>query len=136
MGWLLFREGKAAQAESYIVAAQMNEPNEEVKGHVEEVRKALHRTNPAEPDPGSQQARTVNLGSWKGMSGTAEYKMVLMHGRVFRSEAAGSKTLNNAEEMLKEADLSRFFPAESEVKLVKNGVVNCVAGKCQLIIEP
>jgi tetratricopeptide (TPR) repeat protein len=46
MGWILFRQGKLAEAESYIQAAWVNRPNAEVGEHLAKIAEA--RANPSE----------------------------------------------------------------------------------------
>ena len=53
-----------------------------------------------------------------------------------RVEATASKTIAGAEDMLKQVDLTTLFPAGSDAKLVRTGMVNCYGGKCFLVLEP
>ena len=41
MGWILFREGKAKEAKSFIEAAWANNPKAELRAHLDEVDAAL-----------------------------------------------------------------------------------------------
>jgi hypothetical protein len=82
-----------------------------------------------------QQLRTIPLGPSGGRVGTAEYRLLLSHGRVERVESAGDEKLNGAETLLKNGDFSQFFPTGSNAKLVWSGFVNCVAGKCEVVLE-
>ena len=59
-----------------------------------------------------------------------------MCGRCEGVEPAGQKTVEGAEAMVKQADFSKLFPQGSEAKLVRAAMVNCVADKCQLVLEP
>jgi tetratricopeptide (TPR) repeat protein len=148
MGWILFREGKSAEARSYIEAAWTNGPNPELKAHLDALNaangaKASHPPAPARADVTvtaqvmeGQQLRTIPLGPANGRQGVAEYRLLLSHGKVERMEAAGSKTIDGAEAMVRGADLTKLFPQGSEAKLVRAGMVNCFGGRCQLVLEP
>jgi hypothetical protein len=150
MGWILFREGKAKEAKTYIEAAWQNKPDDELKQHLKKVNEALgisekaphHAPMPkadvtvtADAPPG-QELRTIPLGAANGRSGVAEYRLLLSHGAVERAEPAGQKTITGADEMLKRADFTRFFPEGSDAKMVRRGMVNCFMNKCQLVLEP
>jgi tetratricopeptide (TPR) repeat protein len=140
MGWILYREGKFAEAESWLEAARLGRPDAEVLGHVAKVRAALKDagSKAVDPDAGKseQQIRTVPLGASGGKTGVAEYRMLVAHGHVERAEATGDERIEGGEDLLKRADMTRFFPKDSEAKLVRSGMVNCVAGKCDLVLEP
>jgi tetratricopeptide (TPR) repeat protein len=140
MGWILYREGKFAEAESWLEAARLGRPDAEVLGHVAKVRAALKDagSKTSDPDAGKseQQVRTVPLGASGGKTGVAEYRLLLAHGHVERAEATGDERIVGGEELLKKANMERFFPKDSEAKLVRSGMVNCVAGKCDLVLEP
>jgi transglutaminase-like putative cysteine protease/tetratricopeptide (TPR) repeat protein len=140
MGWILYREGKAAEAKTYIDAAHHNEQHAEVREHLDEVEKTLQE-KPASPPHGDrhisdQQIRTFDLGPANGRSGTAEYRMLLSAGHVKRSVTQGEKMIPGGEAMLKTVDFSQWFPAGSKAKLVRRGIVSCAGAKCRLVIEP
>jgi tetratricopeptide (TPR) repeat protein len=145
MGWILYRQDKFEEARSYLVAALHSRNSTEVKSHVgkewialsdsakENVATALGDLDVAKSD---QDVRTVSLGAARGRSGSAEYRLLLSHGSVERAVATGSAKLENAEMLLKEGNFSQFFPTGSDAKLVRTGMVNCVGGKCQIVLEP
>ena len=142
MGWILFREGKFSEAKSWLVAAGHTLGRDVVKKHLAQEWTALSNAAPAGTTiegPGTaksdQQLRTIPLGPSGGRVGTAEYRLLLSHGRVERAESAGDEKLNGAETLLKNGDFSQFFPTGSNAKLVRSGFVNCVAGKCEVVLE-
>jgi tetratricopeptide (TPR) repeat protein len=140
MGWILYKEGKLKEALSYLEAAKMGRPDPIVTTHVWKVRAALAQVDTksgADPDAGKseQQLRTISLGP-SGLRGVAEYRLLLSHGQVVRSELTGDDKLNGGEELLNRARMPKFFPEGSDAKLVRQGVINCVAGQCQLVLEP
>ena len=140
MGWILYKEGKLKEALSYLEAARMGRPNPTVTTHLWKVRAALAEADTrsaADPDAGKseQQLRTISLGP-SGLRGVAEYRLLLSHGQIVRAEVSGDDKLNGGEELLKRARMPQFFPEGSDAKLVRQGVINCVAGQCQLVLEP
>ena len=48
----------------------------------------------------------------------------------------GEKTVDGSEAMLKGLDLTKLFPEGSDAKLVRQGMINCAAGRCELVLEP
>ena len=147
MGWILFREGKPAEAKPFIEAAWMNSPKPDLKEHLDAVNAALgvkpaarYKLPKADitvtADAIGQQARTFPLGPAQGLQGVAEYRLLLSHGKVERIEPAGEKKLDGAEAMVKAADLNKLFPNGSQAKLVRGAMVNCYNGKCLLLFEP
>ncbi|HZQ43789.1 MAG TPA: DUF3857 domain-containing protein [Acidobacteriaceae bacterium] len=141
MAWILYKEGKPKEALSYAEAARMGRPDPLVTEHVLKVRSALAQLDAksaADPDAGKseQQLRTVPLGPSGGLRGVAEYRLLLAHGQIERAELTGDDKLDGSEALLKRARLPQFFPAGSDAKLVRQGMLNCVAGQCQLVLEP
>jgi tetratricopeptide (TPR) repeat protein len=141
MGWILYKEGKPKDALSYLEAARMSRPDATVTVHLSKVRTALAQLdakNAADPDAGKseQQLRTISLGPSGGLRGVAEYRLLLSHGQIERAELSGDEKLNGAEAVLKRARMPQFFPEGSDAKLVRQGMINCVAGQCQLVLEP
>jgi hypothetical protein len=141
MGWILYREGKLEQAIPYLEAARLGRPAPEIVKHLADARQALaasSRKTIVDPDANKsdQQLRTISLGRSGDRRGFTEYRLLLSQGRVARAEATGDEKLQGGEELLKAADLQRFFPVGSDAKLVRQGVVNCVDGQCDLVLEP
>jgi tetratricopeptide (TPR) repeat protein len=149
MGWILFREGKAKEAKTYIAAAWQNKPDDDVKQHLNKVNAALGISETPHHPPmpkadvtvtttamSGQELRTIPLGAANGRSRVAEYRLLLSHGGVERAKPTGEKTMAGADEMLKRTNFTRFFPEGSEAKMVRQGMVNCFMNKCQLVLEP
>lgn len=141
MGWILYREGKFEQAESYLEAAKLGRTDSVIREHLAKeraARAAATGKTVADPDAGKseQQLRTIPLGPANGLHGFAEYRLLLSQGRVERAEPVGDEKLPGGENLLKAASFTRFFPTGSDAKLARLGVVNCVAGKCELVLEP
>jgi hypothetical protein len=92
----------------------------------------------ADPDAGksAEQLRTIPLGASGGSRGVAEYRLLLSHSQVERAELTGDEKLEGGDALLKRAKLSQFFPEDSNAKLVRQGMINCIAGRCDLVLEP
>ena len=182
MGWILYREGRPEEAESYLKAAWLNVQSDTIAEHLGEVAVARGKKDEAltiyelgiatispydmmgaRKPPGAEEKklkgradtlrragahssvhdapsrlreiRTISLGPAKGMDGVAEYRLLLSGGKVVRAEKAGSKELRGGEDRLKEAKLNEFWPAGSDARLVRNGMLNCHSGVCELLLE-
>jgi hypothetical protein len=141
LGWILFQEGKFEQAKPWLLAARQNRVSAEVQQHVKQVDEALSKDDPnkvtdLDAAKTDQQMRTIALGNSQGKTGSAEYTLLLSDGKVERTAATGDEKIDGAEAMLRAGDFSKFFPTGSKAKLVRVGILNCVAGKCEIVLEP
>ena len=141
MGWILFKQGKPKEALQYLEAAKMGRPDPMVRLHLSKTRAALAQTDAksaADPDEGKsdQQLRTIALGPSGGLRGVAEYRLLLSHGQIERAELTGDDKIQGGESLLKRARMPQFFPEGSDAKLVRQGMINCVGGRCELVLEP
>jgi tetratricopeptide (TPR) repeat protein len=107
----------------------------ELEKRVEALRKAGVKPSQHEAHT-LQELRTIQLGAAKGMSGTAEYRLLLSEGKVARAEAAGSKTLEGGQERVKTLAVGGFWPVGSQAQLVRSGFLNCHANVCEVVLEP
>lgn len=129
LGWTLFREGKPAEAESYLRASWIAEDNTETSKHFSEV--ALTQGHKSQPD----DARKIPLGSANGRNGVAEYRLLFRGGKVIDIKPTGDKTIPEALDLIARANFTRLFPVGSQVTLVYLGFINCHSGVCELILE-
>jgi tetratricopeptide (TPR) repeat protein len=184
MGWILYREGRAGDAEGYVKAGWLNSQSAEGGEHLGEMAAAkgdkdgaLHAyelalaTIPAydamgvrRPPPpiqkeltqradalrkagakspahgdsheGLQKMRTFPLGPAAGLDGTAEYRLLLSAGKVERVEPTGAKDLPGGSDKIMHAKVDALWPAGSQAKLVRSGILNCHSGVCELVLEP
>jgi len=104
--------------------------------HVKALQKAGARTLVRDPNMRLQELRTIPLGAAKGLTGTTEYRLLLAAGGVEKAEKMGDKDPEGAQEMLKKARLTDFWPVGSEAHLVRAGMLNCHSGTCELVLEP
>ena len=183
LGWILFRQGKTTEAESYIQPAWANRESSEVgehlaeiaeaKGnpdealrlyelslatfptylrpsvrktpntiqkeltkHIESLRSAGAKELAGDADETLQQLRTVDLGPSNGITGSAEYCLLLSNDAVLDLEKTGDKEVPAAREKIKAAKFASYWPKGSEAQLVRNAILNCNAGTCELVLEP
>jgi tetratricopeptide (TPR) repeat protein len=130
LGWILFREGKSEEAESYLKASWIAEQDAQTSRHLGEVSAANGRkTQPGDP-------RKLALGGANGRNGVAEYRLLLREGRLLQFEPTGTATIAGARDLVARAKFADFFPAGSQVTLIRLGYVNCHSGVCELVLEP
>jgi len=147
LGWILFREGKLAEAQSYCEAAWLNDLHDEVGGHVVTIREAIAKPEQAaelerakegkgqsaEPKKSNQELRTVAMGPAEGRAGVGQYRLLILHGVVERAEPEEDRAVDRGAEMLQKAKLAKYTPEGSDAKLMKEAMLNCHAGKCELV---
>jgi tetratricopeptide (TPR) repeat protein len=151
LGWILFRAGKLAEAESYVNAAWLNGLRDEVGEHLVEIRAAIARPSDAaklekmptpskmkSPDPhkSQQQLRTVPLGPASGLNGAAGYRILIAHGAVEKAEATDRKAMDGGVEKLEKVNLPGYTPQGSDAKLVRELMLNCFSGGCEIVFMP
>jgi tetratricopeptide (TPR) repeat protein len=173
LGWILYREKKLDEAESYLKAAWVNVQSDVMAEHVGEVEVAKGNKNEARTAyelgvaasrPGAEQKklqeraeslrkegakfaandagkrlqdnRKIPLGAAQGLNGVAEYRLLLSGGKIVKAEKNGEKDLPGGEDRLKEAKLVGYWPTGSEASLVRNGMLNCHSGVCELVLLP
>ena len=132
MGWILFREGNAADAESYVKAAWLNRENPVITGHLKAIEAALKRPMPQ----GGAAARTFPLGPAQGLKGTAEYHMLLAPNGAVRVVGFGDTRIPPGEARLTGMKFPGYWPRDSDARLVRIGMLNCHQAVCELILEP
>lgn len=181
-GWVLFREGKLADAEHWTRAAWLQFPSPEVGLHLGQIEEAQGQraaalktyreaiasipltgmeasqrptgamakrlearadvlkagSNEGDAHRDLQALRTLKVGASEGRSGTAEFRLRIVAGRV--AEAAGpgmeGKTIAGGEAMVKRLELKDWWPAGSEATVVRTGVLNCHQAVCELVLMP
>ena len=142
MAWILFRQGKFAEALPYADAARRTNGNKDDRDHFAAIASALH--NPiasATVHDDDQKLRTFPLGPSKGRHGVASFMLLLDGGKVLDttpeiSSTSSTPTLPDATLLLKAVDLHTLFPPGSKVHLMRNGMVNCHSTTCELVLAP
>ncbi|MFY9854099.1 MAG: tetratricopeptide repeat protein, partial [Terracidiphilus sp.] len=183
LGWILYREGKIAEAENYIQPAWLNEEHADMGEHLGEIAEAkgnreealrlyelglaaipsylrpagrkapgatqnkltehidaLRKAGVKEPainaDEALLQLRTISIGASGGLAGTAEYRLLLGNGEVLDVQKISDKDVPTALERIKGVKIPALRPNGSEAQLVRNAILNCHAGICELVLEP
>jgi tetratricopeptide (TPR) repeat protein len=180
LGWILYREGKLAEAESYLAAAWRNAVTAEKGQHLGAVQiargnkvdalatyqqtladlpaynamgvrvgatpqskdleariAALRKAGVTGPDQAKikpQALRTIPLGPAGGLSGNAEYRLLLKADGVQKAQPTGEKSIAGGEKAIAKGKFDILFPAGSNAVLVHTGVLNCHSGICELIL--
>jgi tetratricopeptide (TPR) repeat protein len=130
MGWILFREGKIAEAESYLRAAWNAEQNLEIRKHLTALASAQGRK------PQLDYIHQIELGSSNGRNGVDEYRLLLRGGKATEIKPVGATTISNALAMIAKAKFIDLFPSGSQITLIRLGYLNCHDRVCELILEP
>ena len=149
MGWILFREGKAAEAKTYIEAAFLNNHHDEVKQHLEAVNAALgvHSAAPRPPSTAQQHGRLVvvhsqnepsslDAGKWTGGVGGAQFHLLISHGALEGASPISGSTMEGGLGIVSRVDFSKLTPKGSNAKLLRTGILTCMAGRCGLMLQP
>jgi hypothetical protein len=135
------RDYELAQATfvNYDMMGVRTEPGtrqKEIMASADRLRKDGAHTSVTDAHDELQKMRTISLGAAAGMSGVAEYKLLVNGGIILRAEQAGTKSVAGGEERLKKVALAGFLPPQSVAQLVFTGVLNCHSDTCELILEP
>jgi tetratricopeptide (TPR) repeat protein len=183
MAWILFKEGKAAEAEAWIRPAMMMRGNTEIGEHLGDIlmaekkpadaatayaeavaalpttgawgtqanndtpedRELRSKLNSAKdsaklaqlPDghAGLQAMRVWELGPANGLTGTAEFTVLISSQGIAFAQPIG--TVPQAmQERIKAAKWSNRFPPEENSLLATKVRLDCQANSCKLTVEP
>jgi tetratricopeptide (TPR) repeat protein len=119
-----------------IAASLPGAEQKKMQERAETLRKEGARTSVEDGSKKLRENRTISLGAARGMNGVAEYSLLLSGGKIMRAEKRGTKELPGGEDRLKEAKLAGYRPTGSQASLVKNGMLNCHSGVCELVLMP
>lgn len=142
MGWILFKEGKPAEAEPFVRASWRNNLHADVGAHLHTIDTARGQSaaggNPDSSAAANLRLRTFPLAPSAGRSGSATYRVILARGKVVRAHHdAGSLSGPAIDALLPRADLSALFPSPATyVQLVHQVTVNCTAKTCEMVLMP
>jgi hypothetical protein len=119
-----------------IAASHPGMEQKKLQAKAEELMKKGAKSSVSDAPKRLQEDRKISLGPAKGLNGVAEYRLLLSEGKVVGAKKSGDKDLPGGEERLKEAKLAGYWPADSDASLVRNGMLNCYAGVCELVLTP
>ena len=87
-----------------------------------------------------QAQRTVRLGEAEGRTGTEEYQLLLVSGKVTEiAPGAGdgaAKKVRDGDKLMRSLDLKEWWPGGSEATLVRRGMLNCHQSVCEVVLLP
>lgn len=89
-----------------------------------------------DPRPALQKLRTVSLGPANDRKGTAEYRILIAHGKAELIRPNTEATLPDADALLKAVSFAAFTPFGYDGRLVLFGMLNCTSEACDFVIEP
>ncbi len=108
----------------------------EIAGQIEVLRKAGAKEPAGDADEILKQLRTISLGPSNGVTGTAEYRVLLGDGIIQDFVSTGGDSLAIAPKRIVGAHLPAAWPKGSDIQLVRNAKVTCDALQCELMFEP
>ncbi len=101
---------------------------------IDHLRSAGAKSSMIDSSKRLQQLRMIPLGSWNSSNAVTEYRMLLAGDRVERAKVTSAKKEpKGAQEMVRKAQLKGFLPTGSQAHLVRNGMLNCHSGVCELV---
>jgi tetratricopeptide (TPR) repeat protein len=119
-----------------IAASHPGAEQKKLQARAEELQKGGAKSSVNDAPHQLQEDRKISLGPANGLNGVAEYRLLMNGGKVVGARKNGEKELAGAEQRLKEAKLMGYWPGGSEANLVKNGMLNCHSGVCELVLLP
>jgi tetratricopeptide (TPR) repeat protein/transglutaminase-like putative cysteine protease len=109
-------------------------PQKQVLDKIAELKKAGAKSSLIDAKAELDKMRHVPLGSSWGMSGVAEYKLLISGESIERVELTGKKDLTGGEERVKKVRLPGMTPAGSKAQLVSEAMLNCHQSVCELLL--
>jgi tetratricopeptide (TPR) repeat protein len=136
---LTMYELAAATISDYDATGVKKAPGEqklELQKNAEALRKMGATSSTRDAHKTLQELRTIPLGAAKGLSGRAEYRLLMNDGKVTQAKAVRSYGLTGGEERVKALRVTGFMPAGSQANLVRTGMMDCHANVCEVVLEP
>ncbi len=119
-----------------IAASRPGAEQKKLQARAEELQKAGAKSSVSDSPAQLQENRKLFLGAANGLNGVVEYRLLMSNGKVVRAKKSGDKELPGGEERLKKASLAGYWPVGSDADLVRNGMLNCHSGVCELVLMP
>lgn len=119
-----------------IAASRPGAEQKKLQARAEELQKSGAKSSVSDWQRKLQEDRKLSLGAANGLNGVAEYGLLMSGGKVVRAKKIGDKELPGGQERLKETSLVGYWPAGSDANLVRNGMLNCHSGVCELVLMP
>jgi tetratricopeptide (TPR) repeat protein len=80
--------------------------------------------------------RMIPLGTFDGVKGTANFRVLLREGKVVHVEELHNDGIKGGVDMVEKAKLPALWPAESHATLARYGTAFCYGMVCQLALQP
>lgn len=144
LGWILYKQDKAAEAEPWVRAAWRNGNGAEPGSHLVTILQKLNRSADAQPEVtmlDRQKARTYilsrgNVKSKEGGWATIEID-VTAHGNTAVRFIDGDESLSPLASAIQRMNFDLKLPPESKATLVRRGVISChTSATCQVVLIP
>jgi tetratricopeptide (TPR) repeat protein len=116
------------------VHAEPSAAQREVLARIAELKKAGAKSGIVDAREELDKMRHVPMGSSFGLSGVAEYKMLISGESIERVELTGKKELPGGEERVKKVRVPGLSPAGSKAQLVYEAMLNCHQSVCELLL--
>ncbi len=102
---------------------------------VDHLRSAGAKSTISDAPKRLQQLRMFQLGAWNRPNAVTEYRLLLAGDKVERADVTSAKREpEGSQEMVTKARLKGFLPTGSKAHLVRNGMLNCHSGACELVL--
>jgi tetratricopeptide (TPR) repeat protein len=130
--------GLASTSHSFgTVKKELPEPDRtKLQQRVNALKKSGVKVSGAAPQQALQDVRTFSLGPAHGMSGSAQYWLMLSDGTVGNAKTLGTSDVKGGEARLKKARITGYWPPQSSANLVRKGILFCGLAGCQLVLVP
>ncbi len=128
LGWVYFRMGQFDKAENYLRPAWMMTQDPVIADHLQQVYdKQKKKRQVARDSQALQDLRTVKLGKLASKHASAEFFLLFAPGPkvVDTKFISGSPELADAGKKLAAAKFEVPFPENSDVQIIRRGVLDC-----------
>jgi tetratricopeptide (TPR) repeat protein len=151
LGQLEEAQGKLSAAlKTYEMALTITEPHapnqttdpdaatkQEIRRRVTALkRKGVRDRSTGEPFTELQDLRMLRIGPAEGRTGTSDYKVLMAGGHVEALKGPDDNTVRNADAMVQKVIAEGWWPKDSQVKMVREGILNCHSGVCEFVMVP
>lgn len=83
-----------------------------------------------------QDLRKLRIGPAEGLSGTADYTVLMEKGHVDAVKSGENSTLHGGDATVKRLVAEDWWPRNSDAKILRQGILNCHSGVCEFVMLP
>ncbi len=113
-----------------------NPASAELDAKIAKAKAAAGKDETSDPRDDLQKVRSVPAGPSAGLSGTAEYGLLLSPRGIERLDASGGAKFDNGEAKIRAAKLPTLFPPDTDARLARTAYLNCHGSTCEIILGP